>query len=115
MTFIIGTPHTRGCGNLTANTGGHRDRKIEADIRTCTHCQAVINMQSWKEDGGWCGRCQAPICSPCADRMLTHGCEPFIAQIEKSMKTAQRLDQFRKLAGLDSPPPGYEPKIILSR
>lgn len=113
MAFIIGTPHTKGSGNLQANTGGHRNRKIEGDVKTCTHCQTVIIMQAWKEDGGWCGRCQAPICGPCADRMLTHGCEPFIAQIEKGLNKAYKLEQMRKVAGLDSPPPGYIPSIIV--
>ncbi|MDX2059937.1 MAG: hypothetical protein SFV24_19160 [Gemmatimonadales bacterium] len=69
-------------------------------------------MQAWKEDGGFCGRCMAPICGPCADRMLTHGCEPFIAQIERAVDVRYKLDQFRKMAGLDTPPPNFVPKII---
>lgn len=115
MTFIIGTPHTKGSGILEANTGGPNSRRIVGDVRTCTHCQTVIIMQDWKEDGGYCGRCKAPICGPCADKMLTRGCEPFLAQIERGMREAHKLDQFRRLAGLDSPPADYIPKIFTSR
>lgn len=107
---MIGTPHTRGAGYFVNNVASQR--RQEADVRTCTHCQAVILMQSWKDDGGFCGRCMAPICGPCADRMLTHGCVPFIAQIERAVGVRYKLDQFRKMAGLDAPPAGYVPKII---
>ena len=46
MTFIIGTPHTRNAGYLGADTGGHNSRKVEADIKICTHCETVIAMQA---------------------------------------------------------------------
>jgi hypothetical protein len=42
----------------------------------------------------------APICGPCADRMQTRGCEPFIKQIEQALEAGYRRSQFRKLAGL---------------
>ena len=111
--FIIGTPHAKGAGYLQANTGGHNNRQTEADIRTCTHCQTVINLSLWKDDGGYCSRCQAPICGQCADRMLTHGCEPFIAQIERACEVRHSLEQFRRLAGLDAPPADYKPQIFI--
>ena len=63
MTINIGTPHTKGAGyfvnglNLTPNQG-----REEADIRTCPHCQYVIKMQEWKNDGAWCYKCNAPVC-----------------------------------------------------
>lgn len=97
--IIIGTPHTSGSGYYSNDDRASGGRKAEADVKTCTHCQAVILMQKWKDDGGFCGRCHAPICGPCADRMLTKGCEPFIAQIEKALEADYRRGQFRKLAG----------------
>ena len=105
MTFIIGTPHTKGAGYYNNNDTPSGGKLTEADVRTCLHCQAIILLQKWKEDGGWCGRCNAPICGPCADRMEFFGCEPFIAQIEKEFNTSEKLFAFRKLAGLDPPAP----------
>ena len=114
MTFIIGTPHTKNAGHLIAQSGGYRSVTEECDIRTCTHCQKVLKMNLWKEDGGWCSKCNAPICGPCADNMLLRGCEPWTKQIDQAFDQAVKLDQFRKLAGLDQPPANYVPKLIVS-
>lgn len=100
MGFIIGTPHTHNSGYYKNDDTASGGRKTEADIQTCSHCQAIIKMQDWKEDGGWCGRCMKPICGPCADRMLTRGCEPFTKQIEEAMNRDYHRRQFRKFAGL---------------
>jgi hypothetical protein len=89
-------------------SGGQRS---EADIRTCTHCQAIIKMQEWRKiengamTGGWCTRCMAPICHHCQKRMQQEGCVPFIARIEREFDAVTKLKQFRKLAGLDEPAP----------
>lgn len=98
--IIIGTPHTKGAGYYKNDDTASGGKKSEADIRTCTHCQAVIKMQEWKEDGGFCGKCMAPICSFCADKMQTRGCEPFMQQLEKLVDANYRFRQIRKLAGL---------------
>lgn len=108
---IIKTPHRHGAGYFLNNKALRR--KDEADVQQCKHCESVILMQKWAEDGGWCGRCNAPICGPCADRMLTHGCEPFLKKIEAAFDMTVKLAQFRKLAGLDAPPADYEPKILV--
>lgn len=103
--IIVGTPHAKGAGyfrNDDTASGGRRD---EADVRTCTHCQSIIKMQIWKDDGGFCGRCMAPICGPCADRMTLHGCEPFVAQLERALEMQSKLGAFRKLAGLEPAAP----------
>lgn len=102
MTFIIGTPHTHNCGNLSGNTGGHSSRHFEADIKTCTHCQKVINLQTWKDNGAWCAKCNAPVCGdgPCAARTEREGCVPFIAQLEREFGMQGKLAAFMKLAGL---------------
>ncbi len=98
---FIGTPHTSGSGYYCNDDTPSGGTKSEADIQTCTHCQKVIKLQDWKDDGGFCGRCMKPICGPCADRMLTYGCEPFIKQIESALESEYRRKQFRKVAGLD--------------
>lgn len=80
----------------TAAGKGHR----EADIYCCSHCQAVIFVKAWREDGGFCGRCQAPVCGPCADRMQTRGCEPFTAQVERMLEEVYRREQNAKILGI---------------
>lgn len=101
MTFIIGTPHTHNSGYYRNDDTPSGGSLSEADIQTCTHCQKILKMNLWKEDGGFCGRCMAPICGTCADKMLTNGCEPFIKQIEQSLESDYKKKQFRKIAGLD--------------
>lgn len=105
MTFIIGTPHTHNAGYLGAETGGHRSKKVEADIKTCTHCQAAINMQAWKEDGAWCGKCQAPICGHCGDLMVTQGCLPYVKRLEMILESDEQRAQLRRLLGIEGNSP----------
>ena len=101
--IIVGTPYTKGAGYYLGDQDtSHRK---EADVRTCTHCQTIIKMQAWKDDGGWCGKCNAPICGPCATRAMTFGCEPFIQKLEKYAGAVMRFERFRKFAGLDAPVP----------
>lgn len=117
MTFAIGTPHRKGCGNLDARTGGHDSRHVEADIKTCPHCQAVINLQRWKEEGGWCSKCQAPLCSnpDCIKRTAELGCVPFTQALEREWALKGKLDHFRKLAGLDPEQPKTAQVFIAAR
>jgi hypothetical protein len=109
---IISTPHTHNAGYFLNNSS--LVRREQADIQLCTHCEIVINLQLWKVDGGWCNKCFAPICGPCADRMLTHGCDPFMKRIEAAFETAIQLRQHRRLAGLDAAPANYVPKILVT-
>jgi hypothetical protein len=85
------TPYTKGAGYLLNNKN---DKKQEADIRTCTHCQAIIKMQEWKEEGAWCHKCFAPICSKCGKRAETFGCEPFLKKIERQAELMMRFQKF---------------------
>jgi hypothetical protein len=114
MTFVIGTPHTKGAGYFLDNQKLAPSQRKEADIQQCSHCETVINMQLWKDDGGFCGKCMSPICGLCADKMLTHGCTPAIREIEKAFDMTIKLDQFRRLAGLDAPPTDYRPKLLVA-
>lgn len=103
MTFLIGTGHTHNAGYYCSDDTPAGGRKIEADVQTCPHCQKVILMQAWKDDGGFCGKCHAPICGHCADRMLAFGCEPFLKQLEQFIGHQHRVTSFAKFAGLDPP------------
>lgn len=109
--MAIGTPYTRGAGYFVNNVA--LKNKQEADVQLCRHCETVLLMQHWKNDGGFCGRCMAPICGPCADRMLTYGCEPFMKKIDRAFDAAVKLKDHLKIAGLDLPPAGFSPKIIV--
>jgi hypothetical protein len=93
MTFIIGTPHAHNAGYYRNDDRCAGGKLSEADIQTCTHCQAIIKMQEWRENGAWCSRCNAPICLFCAKRALTFGCEPFVKKLEQQLKQIGRLNQ----------------------
>jgi hypothetical protein len=110
MTFIIGTPHTKNAGYFKNDDRVSGGKLAEADIQTCPHCQAVINMAQWKVDGGWCMQCNAPICNWPA---CHQECTPFIKKIEQFAELSSKIAAFRKLAGLDPPPPPRE--IVLPR
>lgn len=109
------TPHRRGAGYFLNNQGlGARERE-EADIQQCSHCERVLVMRTWKDDGGFCGKCMAPICGLCADKMLTSGCEPALKAIEQAFDLGEKLAQFRKLAGLEAPPPAPASILVAKR
>lgn len=110
MTFSIGTPFSRGAGYLLNNQGLGASQREEADVQTCSHCQRVILMQAWKDDGGFCGRCMHPICGPCATRALTYGCEPFLKKIEQHAERLMRFEHIRKAAGPE--PEAPQPTLI---
>lgn len=114
MTFIIGTPHTHNSGYLLNNQDLCSAKQKQADIQCCTHCQAAIQMQQWKDDGAWCSKCSAPVCAhgECAAKTEKLGCIPYIKYIETILEGQTSLEQFRKMAGLDAPA-DYQPKIII--
>jgi hypothetical protein len=118
VTFSIGTPHTKGAGYLINNQNlGVGQGREEADIRTCPHCQKIINMQEWKHDGAWCPQCAAPICGNanpvCVAENKLFGCVPFLKKLEIFTRGQVTLRMFKRLAGLDSPPPPQAPRIIV--
>jgi hypothetical protein len=91
--ILIGTPHTKGAGYFV-NDKDLRTRQ-EADVQTCAHCQRILLMQKWKEEGGWCAREMKPLCLPCADRALMFGCEPWMKQLEDFMESQMRFKKLR--------------------
>lgn len=93
--MLIGTPYTKGSGYFL-NDKNLKSRQ-EADIQTCSHCQAVIKMQQWKNDGAWCSKCMKPICLSCGVKAERFGCEPFLKKIEQY---AEKQMRFQKIAGL---------------
>lgn len=105
MTFHIGTPHSKGAGYLI--NGVNLTRPFEADIRTCPHCQRIIDLRKWKEDGAWCHKCQAPICGnehpACVQENKLYGCVPFLKKLEAFTKQQLAQSQFLKAAAAMPP------------
>lgn len=99
----IGTPHRHNAGYFCNDVA--TSRRQEADVQICRHCEAVIKMQEWIQDGGWCSRCQSPLCNNLACRTETArmGCVPFIKKLEANMERAVKLEQHLKIAGLEPP------------
>lgn len=98
--IYIGTPHVHNSGYYRNDDTCSGGKKVEADIQSCSHCQAVIKMQSWKEEGDWCSRCSKPICKACGEDLALNGCRPFLQKLEQSLERDFHRAQFRKLAGL---------------
>lgn len=105
MSFVIGTPHTKGAGyamNDDRNSGG---KLTEADVQTCPHCQAVIKMQEWKTASiqNFCNRCMKPTCNHpnCVD-----DCVPFLKFFERHYDAIVKFKDYLRNAGLEptSPP-----------
>ena len=108
MTFSIGTPFSKGAGYYY---NWEQRGKSEADVQTCPHCQAVILMQEWRKiahgkmAGGYCMRCNKPVCDQCNKKMISEGCIPFIAKLEKEFDMTVKLSQFLKDAGMEPAAP----------
>jgi hypothetical protein len=106
-TFTIGTPHTHNAGYYRNDDTPAGGRLSEADVQTCKHCQRVIKMQEWKGSGGWCSKCQSPLCDDpvCAARTATYGCVPFLQRLEQFAESQVKFSQHLKIAGLAPPEP----------
>ena len=89
------------CAYLLADdrcSGGVRD---EADMLGCSHCQRLMRQREWQCDGGFCHSCDAPVCSGCADRIPTKGCEVFLRVLEGELEREYRRSQNARLLGID--------------
>lgn len=105
MTFFIGTPHSHNAGHYINREANGRTR--EDDVQTCKHCQAVVLMREWKQEGGWCAKCESPLCNnkSCMEKTAKVGCVPFIQELEQSLEAHHKLAQIVKSAGLETPVP----------
>lgn len=107
---IITRTISHGAGYLFNDSRAAHEGVEEADILTCPHCQRTINLQAWRKDhskggthnemGGWCRRCEAPVCTACTVRMMKHGCEPFMKQVDKALEDKYRREQNAKTIGI---------------
>jgi hypothetical protein len=90
----------RQTGYLYNDDRASGGKVTEADLTGCRHCEKIILIQDWKQEGGWCGRCGAPICLECANRMDTEGCVPFTKLIDAALEKQARDRAYRKALGL---------------
>src|SRR5271169_3907802 len=107
MTFSIGRPHSRGAGYFE-NRVTRDSAPQKSDVLTCAHCQKVIRLHDWRDDGGWCRAEMKPLCGGkegCAERALTHGCEPFMKKLEAFASAQLKLQAYLKRLGLEREPP----------
>lgn len=70
--------------------GGKID--LEADTISCSHCQKVMTMKHWKEEGPWCYKCGHGICLQCLERSRVNGCVPFMQQVERQLSRRRLLE-----------------------
>ena len=90
----------RGAGYTMNDNRSAGGVKTEADIVCCSHCQRAMQLPDWKQDGGWCGKCNQHVCGPCADLMLTRGCEPFTRKIEALINRNYHAKQLARMLGI---------------
>lgn len=86
-------------GYLLADDRASGGKVDEADMLGCSHCQALMKRHLWSDDGGFCHGCDAPVCGPCCDKIPTHGCAPFMRQLERAVNDAYRREQNAKILG----------------
>lgn len=105
MTFIIGTPHAHNAGHYICRDANGRAR--EDDVQTCKHCQAVVLMREWQQAGGWCGKCESPLCNnpKCMEMTAKIGCVPYVQQMDQFVEQSVKLEQLIRTAGLETPVP----------
>ena len=89
-----------GQGYLLNDDRASGGGRVEADVLGCGHCQKLLKRKLWCDDGGFCSCCWNAICGPCADRMLTRGCENFLAGLETALEMKYRQDQNSKVLGI---------------
>lgn len=91
---------TKGTGYVMNDDRCAGGQKTEAEIISCWHCQKILKLQDWKQDGGWCGKCNKHLCGPCSDKMLTKGCEPFMQRLETMLENNYRSRQLARMLGI---------------
>ena len=89
-----------GLGYRLADNTASGGLRAEADMIGCHHCQKLMVKSDWAEDGGWCSRCDGAVCGPCADRMLTKGCEAFVHQLMAKLEDQYRRAQNARMLGI---------------
>src|SRR5882724_8783908 len=75
---------------------------LEADIKTCPHCQKILEIPKLQTEGDWCGQCGSPICIPCAKLMDASGgiCLPFKKIIDQAIDQEARDRAYKRALGL---------------
>ncbi len=94
-----------GAGYLHNDNRAAHEGLEEADILLCPHCQTTIKLHEWRKErseggGGWCRKCQAPVCGRCLTRMIQFGCEPFQEKIDKALEENYRRRQNMRVLGV---------------
>jgi len=98
--MIVGRRQTDGAGYMFADDRCSGNGLKEADMLGCNHCQGLMEKNKWREDGGWCSCCGQPVCGPCADKILTEGCIPFIKKVDMQLEENYKKKQLGRILGI---------------
>jgi len=85
----------QGQVTITDPTGRQASRAFST--LTCAHCQRIVAFAPGKDIGGFCMKCCAPICGPCADAGTCRPIEKWLDQVERE---AYRKAQNCRIMGL---------------
>jgi len=80
-------------GYLLKWTDGGAKIELEADTVSCSHCQRVMTVQHWKQEGPWCYCCAHAICLPCLAINRKTGCVPFMKQVDLALRRQKLLQE----------------------
>jgi len=90
-----------GAGYYLNDNRASGGKKAEDDLFICTHCEQTLLKAVWKQAGGMCTVCAAPICITCYDRTHRFGCEgPMVKKLETAVNEAYRREQNAKVLGI---------------
>jgi len=90
-----------GHGYVMNDNRASGGRLKEDDVLGCGHCQCSIGKANWRAYGEHkCSSCDEPVCSVCAFRIPTHGCENFKKFVERAVEERAREQQNAKILGL---------------
>lgn len=91
-----------GQGYYLSDDSASGGKRVEDDILSCTHCQAVMKKSEWKagQTGAYCPVCDGPICTGCTARMQKFGCEPYAKKFTAIIDDHYRKEQNAKVMGI---------------
>lgn len=73
-------------GYLVMTADGGAKVTQEFDTISCSHCQKVMDVKVWKDEGPWCYCCGHAICLPCLKINRQTGCVPFMKMVETQLR-----------------------------
>jgi hypothetical protein len=99
-----------GMGYFRNDDRASGGKLVEDDLLGCGHsglkaqmqgCVPTMKRSEWKNVGGMCYVCNAPLCPACTSRALRFGCDgPEVGRIEDLVNDMYRRQQNAKILGI---------------